>query len=235
MLLSYIVESPRGCVSIANKNSLLEARIGSTLMGHGIYSIKGRVSRIINCFSCSWMNPSKDSLVDSRYLVYFKMVSFTHLFSPIRLTHKRLTTLCLTTNWFRCAASSHSYLVNKKQRYSMRLPGSLLQLHIGRNDIFRLVCKASLKSLRCDVCPSINEVKLTESVLCVSQFLTYHRKLKTRQKSIRRYELAFRVLQTDEYKSIEFGYNGLSNDFIHLTKGQVFVKPIGFLVKVDSQ
>ena len=155
------------------------------------------------------------SVSECQYMVYLSALNTSNTYSSIKLPN-RLVFLIMPSNFIRSTTNSHSYVRHKKDKVSVRLPNSLLLLDIHDNSVFRVVPGTRLTEIACDLCENMNEMRVKEGTICVSQFVTHHRKPKTKQKSIRFYKLNYWG-DDSNFKTTIFGSKGVYNVFLYLT------------------
>ena len=126
------------------------------------------------------------NLNDATYLVNVEF--FGKLRNTQKLTN-RITILGLNFNNIESGTSSHSYIENRKSRFSLQAPKELLRLRLARNPIFRLRLVSSVRDFKTLFCFKLCDVILREGIIRISTFLTHKRKPRNRQKTNRAFFL----------------------------------------------
>ena len=195
-------------------------------IGKNAFAI-GRLPRLVTSLVSDNLRVDSDLTNDCHYLI-ISQISSKAMTHPIKGTknNKRIVSLDISSNNIHTTTNSRSFLANTKDSRVI-IPCSLRLMDISYNPVFRLRLTNSLIELICSECRILTETKCKECILCIIRHMTYMKKPRNRQRSIRYHELTLNQAKMPvSYNSeLILGNNGTYNDTMIVTKYEIIIQP----------
>ena len=231
MALYYRNKNIQRPVSLIKRSQLLHVRVRSKFEDIDIRpGIRNKLPPLITNLDTYFVPLEPGCISNSRYLIIIR----AYCIQPSKRldTPKRVTILKMPHNDIFTSTISHSYKRNTRQRVMTKFPADLAHLDISGNFLFRLVPRGSIKFLKARDCQILNEIRLRESIISFHRVLVNYGKPKSRQKSVRAYELMFTISRyPDINRFIRFYDDDTHNHVFYLSPYGVLVRPKGSIEK----
>ena len=218
MQLIYRRSLLESSINLKQKTSLIHIYVSTPLVlgnDHDKPMIKGHLPLLVTSITSKYLAIAPALVTNCHYMSSMKVISMCPC-KGIKI-NKRVRVLSLILNRIRCMASCYSSVLNVKTQTITITPSSLLRLTINDNPVFRLVLVSSLTESRSYGCGSLKEIRYRESIVSVSRFMAHNKKLRTKQRSIRRLKISFPLTEIHTIDLITIGGNGVYNDFVGLS------------------
>ena len=230
--LHYERQIPGGKLNLKKRVKLLGICVSHGNQGVTIGTrITGFVSRILTSFKIKQIEMPRTMLLKCNYTIEINRFCSRRDRRGLKLP-KRLSYLDIQYNKVDTVTSDICHQENERAMNTMVLPNSITSLNISHNPVYRVSVTNKTTKFIGNRCNWLKELKLNECILMVSRSLVYYGILKSKQRSIRHYQLVFGDYDTG-LMSLLVTSNNLYHYTLRFTNGTLVMKGKNEILKSE--